>query len=55
MASKYAKILKSFAGNSEAWMMSEYDERIIDYWRQSHGNCMVKTMMTLDWKMKLKN
>ena len=29
---------ESFACKSEAWMMSEYDERATDYWRISHGN-----------------
>ena len=29
---------ESFACNSEYWMMSEYDERVKDYWRISHGN-----------------
>ena len=33
---------KSFACKSEAWMMSEYDERIKDYWRISHGNYIGK-------------
>ena len=33
---------ESFACKSEAWMMSEYDERVKDYWRISHGNYLVK-------------
>ena len=26
----------------ENWMMNEYDERVKDYWRISHGNYIVK-------------
>ena len=33
---------ESFACNSEYWMMSEYGERVKDYWRRSHGNFCVK-------------
>ena len=28
-------IEEKFAGKSEAWMMSEYDERVKDYWKIS--------------------
>ena len=31
-----------FAGKSEAWMTSEYDERVKDYWRISHEKYIVK-------------
>ena len=31
-------IEESFACFSEVWMMSEYDERVKDYWKISHGN-----------------
>ena len=33
---------ENFACKSEAWMLSEYDEREKDYWRISHGNYIVK-------------
>ena len=33
---------ENFACKSEPWVMSEYDERVKDYWRISHGNCIVK-------------
>ena len=35
-------IEESFACKSEAWMMSEYDERVKDFWKISHGNYFVK-------------
>ena len=35
-------IEESFAGKSEAWKMSEYDEQLKDYWKKSHGNYIVK-------------
>ena len=35
-------IEESFACKSEAWMMSEYDERVKDFWKISHGNYIVK-------------
>ena len=35
---------ESFACKSEYWMMSEYDERVKDYWRISHGIYNVKTI-----------
>ena len=31
-------IEEKFACISEAWMMSQYDERIKEYWKISHGN-----------------
>ena len=31
-----------FARKSEYWMMSEYDERVKDFWRLSHSNYVVK-------------
>ena len=31
-----------FACKSEHWMMSEYDERVKDYWKESHGNFVGK-------------
>ena len=34
-------IEEKFACKSEYWMMSEYDERVKDYWRISHGNYIV--------------
>ena len=33
---------ESFDCKSEYWMMSEFDERVKDYWRKSHGNWIVK-------------
>ena len=33
---------KSSACKAEAWMMSENDERVKDYWKISHENYMVK-------------
>ena len=35
-------VAESFSCKSEYWMMSEYDERVKDYWRKSHGNYIVK-------------
>ena len=35
-------IEESFASKPEAWMMSEYDERVEAYLRISHGNYIVK-------------
>ena len=31
-----------FAGKSEYWMLSEYDERVNGDWRLSHGNFIVR-------------
>ena len=33
---------EKFAGKSEYWMKSEYDEKVKAYWRISHGNYIVK-------------
>ena len=33
---------ENFAGKSEAWMMTEYDERVKDYWKISGINYIVK-------------
>ena len=33
---------EKFACNSEYWMMSEYDERVKEFWRLWHGNYIVK-------------
>ena len=35
-------IEEKFACKSEAWMMSEYDERVKDYWKISGINYIVK-------------
>ena len=35
-------IEEKFACKSENWMMSEYDERVKNYWRISHGNYIVE-------------
>ena len=37
-------IAESFACKSEAWMMSEYDEIVKDYWKISRENYIVKTI-----------
>ena len=41
MVSRIKDIEISFAGKSEAWMMSEYDERVKDYWKLSQGSYIV--------------
>ena len=33
---------EKFAFKSEAWMMTEYDERVKDYWKKSGNNYIVK-------------
>ena len=35
-------ILESYQCKSEMWMMTEYDERILDYQKTNHGNYIVK-------------
>ena len=35
-------ILESYQCKSELWMMSEYDERVLDYQKILHGNYIVK-------------
>ena len=35
-------IQENFACKSEAWMMSEYDEQVKDYWKKSGINYIVK-------------
>ena len=35
-------ILESCECKSEAWMMSEYDERVLDYHKINYGNYIVK-------------
>ena len=37
-------IEEKFACKSENWMMSEYDERVKDYWKFSHGIHILKTV-----------
>ena len=44
-----------FACKSKAWMMSEYDEEVKEYWRISQSNYNLKRLMTKDWKMTVKN
>ena len=40
---KIRKVIEEkFACKSEAWMMTEYDERVIDYWKISGINYIVK-------------
>ena len=47
MNSSYGEITRedieeSFACKSEIWMLSEYDKRVKDFWKKSHGNYIVK-------------
>ena len=35
-------IEEKYACKTEAWMMTEYDERVKDYWKISGGNYIVK-------------
>ena len=35
-------ILESYQYKSEMWMMTEYDERVLDYQKINHGNYIVK-------------
>ena len=35
-------IVEKFVCKSEAWMLSEYDERVKDYWKKSGINYIVK-------------
>ena len=35
-------IEENFACKSEYWLQTEYDERVIDNWKKSHGNYIVK-------------
>ena len=36
------EILESYECKSEMWMMTEYDERVLDYQKINHGNYIVK-------------
>ena len=35
-------ILESYQCKSEMWMQTEYDERVLDYRKNNHGNYIVK-------------
>ena len=35
-------ISESYQCKSEAWMMTEFDERVLDYQKINHGNYIVK-------------
>ena len=35
-------INESYSCKSETWMKTESDENVLDYWRLSNGNCIVK-------------
>ena len=35
-------ILESYQGKSEMWMMTEFDERVLEYQKINHGNYIVK-------------
>ena len=39
---KRKDIEESYECKSEAWMMAEYDERVLDYQNTNHGNYIVK-------------
>ena len=47
-------ILESYQCKSEMWMMTEYDERVLDYQKINHGNYIVKMKDDEGFKMKLK-
>ena len=34
--------LESYQCKSETWMISEYDERVLDYHKNDYSNCIVK-------------
>ena len=36
------EITESYQCKSEAWMMSEYDERVLDYQKINYGNYIVE-------------
>ena len=59
MNSLYGKNIRKdfeekFACKSEAWMMSEYDERVKDYWKISGNNYIVKIIDDAGLKDKFK-
>ena len=39
-----------FVCKSEYWMMSEYDEKVIDYWKMSHCNYIVRKIDEIELK-----
>ena len=48
-------IEEKFACKSEAWMMTEYDERVKDYCRISHGNYRVRMIDDAGLEDEVKN
>ena len=48
------KDIENFACKSEYWMMTEYDEKVKEYWKISHGNYIVKVEDDKGLKMNLK-
>ena len=48
-------IEEKFACKSEAWMMSEYDERVKDYWKKSSINYFVKMIHDAGLEDEVKN
>ena len=47
-------IEEKFACKSEAWMMSQYDERVLDYWKISGINYIVKMIEDAGLEDKVK-
>ena len=47
-------IEQCFASKSEAWMMSEYDERVIDFWKIGYGKSFVKMIDEIGLKDDVK-
>ena len=48
-------ILESYQCKSEMWMMTEYDERVLDYQKINHGNFIVKMKDDEGLEDKVKN
>ena len=48
-------IEEKFAGKSDYWMMSEYDESVKDYWRISHGNYVLRMIDDAGLEDEVKN
>ena len=48
-------IEESSACKTETWMMSEYDERVKDYWKISHRNYFVEVIDDAGLEDEVKN
>ena len=46
---------ENFAGKGEAWMLTEYDERVKDYWKIGYGNYIVKMIDDKGLEDEVKN